>query len=286
MVAVRTLADVVVVVVRHRPYLCLGLLLHHGGEVGAEGIQDLGVGEAELAVAHPLAANLGEPLGVAVEVDGRWDEFLEGVYIHAVGPTERSGGLFVVDILAVRAHTDAAVQSVPVGIGGAVVGGVVPHLAVGKTGVVHLVHHWQTGQDGGGHVGYLVVGHAEALQLQQACRPIEDRLALLAIDGGHPPIAQQAETVVPHLLFALQHPLSPAGMPHKDGRRHMPILRIGHGIERVALLRLWHHHKTFQIICQQPCRPQLNTISLLRHHDVPLGIIARATSIGPTLPPP
>ena len=181
---VGTLADVVVVVVGDGPYLGVGLLLHHGGEVGAEGVQDLGVGEAELAVAHPLAANLGEPLGMAVEVGGRRNEFLEGVYIHTVGPSERSGGLVVIDILAVRTYTDAAMEGMPVGIGGAVMWGVVPYLAIGEGGVVHLVHDRKAGVYVGSHIGYLVVCHAVALQLQKAASTIVDRHVPAAIDEG------------------------------------------------------------------------------------------------------
>jgi len=184
MTTVGTLADVVVVVVGDGPYLGVGLLLHHSGEVGAEGVQDLGVGEAELAVAHPLAADLGEPLGMAVEVGGRRNEFLEGVDIHTVGPAERSGGLVVVDILAVGAHTDAAMEGMPVGIGGAVMWGVVPYLAIGERGIVHLVYDRKARVYVGSYIGYLVVCHAVALQLQKAASTIVDRPVTAAIDEG------------------------------------------------------------------------------------------------------
>ena len=56
--AVSALAYVVVVVVRDRPNLCVGLLFHHLGKVGAKGVEHFGIGETQLPVAHPSASYL------------------------------------------------------------------------------------------------------------------------------------------------------------------------------------------------------------------------------------
>ena len=81
---------------------------------------------------------------MAVEILLWGNEFLKGVYIHAFRPVERTRKTAVPDILVAVADADAMMQSVPVGIVLAVVGGAVPYLAVGKAGVVHLVDYGQT----------------------------------------------------------------------------------------------------------------------------------------------
>ena len=86
--AAGTLTDVVVVVVRYRPNLCIGLLLHHLGEIGTEGVQHLWIGKAKLPITHPPAPCFGEPLRVAVEILLWGNQFLKSVHIHAFCPTE------------------------------------------------------------------------------------------------------------------------------------------------------------------------------------------------------
>ena len=88
------------------------------------------------------------------------------MHIHAFCPAEGTREAAVPNVLARVADTDAVVQGVPVGIGLTVVGGVVPYLAVGEGGVVHLIDYGQTQLDVGGNIGYLVVCHAVAFELQ------------------------------------------------------------------------------------------------------------------------
>ena len=57
---------------------------------------------------------------------------MECMDIHAVGPAERTGKTAVPNVLSRVADTDAVVQGVPVGIVLAVMGGVVPYLAIGE----------------------------------------------------------------------------------------------------------------------------------------------------------
>jgi len=263
------LADVVVVIVGDGPYLGVGLLLHHGGEVGAEGVQDLGIGEAELPVADTLAANLGEPLGVAVEIGGRRDEFLEGVDIHAVGPAEGSGGRFVVDVLAFRTDTDAAVEAVPVGIVGAVVGGVVPDFAIGEGGVVHLVGHGEAGFDDRGDVGNLGVGHAEAFELQQAGGAVVDGFALTAIDDGGVAIGAKSEAVVAQFLLAGEGGHGHAGVSHKDSHGHGTAAGIAERGERVGCGFLYDG-ETVKMVGQQVGGTQLDAVGMVGNEYPPL----------------
>lgn len=275
-----TLADVVVVVVGYGPDAGVGLLLpplfrgagsmfHHGGEVGAEGVQYLGVGEAELPVADTLAAYLGEPFGVAVEVGGGRDEFLESVDIHAVGPAEGPGRLFVVDILAFRTDTDAAVEAVPVGIVGAVVRGVVPDFAIGKGGVVHLVHYGKARHDAGRHIGNPMVGHAEAFELQEPGGTIVYGLALTAIDNGSVAIGAKTEAVVAQFLCAGQGALSHAGVAHKDSHRHGTAAGIAERGERVGC-GLLHDGETLKTVGQQMGGTQLDAVGMVGNEYPPL----------------
>ena len=88
------------------------------------------------------------------------------------------------------------VQGVPVGIVLAVVRSVVPHLAVGEGGVVHLIDYGQTQLDVGSNVGNLVVRHAVALQLQQTAGTVIYRLVPKAVDDSQPSVALEDETVI------------------------------------------------------------------------------------------
>ena len=99
-----------------------------------------------------------------VEIFLRRDEFLERMNIHVTCPTERAGSSVVPDILVAVADTYATVKSVPVGIIVAVVGGVVPYLAVGEAGVVHLVDYGQTRLNVGSNVRNLVMCHSVTFQ--------------------------------------------------------------------------------------------------------------------------
>ena len=208
------------------PYLSAGLLLHHLGEIGAEGIEHFGVREAELPVAHTPATYLREPLGMGAEIFGGRDELLERVHIHSFCPAEGSGETAVPDVFIAIANTDAMVQGVPVGIVLAVMGGIVPYLAVGKAGVVHLIDDGESRLDVGGYIGHLMVCHSVAFQLQKADSSVVDRLVLKAIDDCQPTVALEDETVIAYFVLAGEVLVGQSGLAYKDGGPQFAVIGI------------------------------------------------------------
>ena len=89
--------------------MCVGLLSHHLGKIGTEGVKYFRIGEAELPVAHTAAVNLGEPLRVAVKILLWWNKPLESVNVHIVRPAQRPRDIVVPNVLAVITDTQAAV---------------------------------------------------------------------------------------------------------------------------------------------------------------------------------
>ena len=150
--------------------------------------------------------------------------------VHVGSPTKRTRETTIPDILVAVADADAMMQGVPVGIVLAVVRGIVPHLAIGERGVVHLVHHRQSRLDIRCHIGNLMVRHAVALKLQKAAGTIIDCLVLQTVYDSQPAVTLKDKAVVAYLILARETPARQAGLTHEDGGQQVAIIGIEEGV--------------------------------------------------------
>ena len=130
------------------------------------------------------------------------------------------------------------VQGVPVGIVLAVMRGVIPYLAEGEAGVVHLIDDGESQLDVGGNIGHLMVCHSVAFQLQKADRSVVDRLVPKTVDDCQPPVALENEAVIAYFVLAGEVLVGQSGLAYKDGRRQFAVIGIEERVKRVGMGRL------------------------------------------------
>ncbi len=126
-------------------------------------------------------------------------------------------------------------QGVPVGIVLAVVRSVVPYLAVGEGGIVHLIDYGQTQLDVRGNIGHLMVCHSVAFQLQKADRSVVDRLVPKTVDDCQPTVALENEAVIAYFVLAGEVLVSQSCLADKNGRWQFAVIGIEERVKRVGV---------------------------------------------------